>query len=57
MGTAIKFGRKDCIGYVCDVTELFDGGAYGSSVIGHNKGIGELPAFEGRVAIGSGDGG
>lgn len=57
MGPAIEFGREDGVGCVCDVTELFDGGACGSSLTGHGELIGELPAFECRLAIGSGYGG
>ena len=46
MESAIKSGRKNGIDCVCDVTELFYGGADGSCLIGYLKRIGELPAFE-----------
>lgn len=57
MGPAIEFGREDGVSCVCDVTKLFDRGACGSSLIGHGELIGELPAFECRLAIGSRYGG
>lgn len=57
MKAAIESSRKDGVGCVGNLTELFYGGARGSRLIGGGDGVGELPALEGRLAIGGGDGG
>ncbi len=57
MDTAIEMcGDNDDTG-VYRVTQLVDGRACGTGLAGYGEGIGQLPAFEDRFAIGSRDGG
>lgn len=57
MDTTIEVcGDHDNAG-VHRVTELVDGRACGTGLAGDGEGIGQLPAFEDRFAIGCRDGG